>query len=425
MFRKFVKPIGGLVMGWTLLGATPAEAQTTGYVSPPATGAPPTISYAEPTFAPAIGCTNTNDQCAPGVWFNMDYMIWWLSAAPSPGPLATTGSLLDPNPGAIGQPGTRVLLGDREVSNNAFSGLRIGAGTWIDEARTVGYEASGFTLEHRRNFQAVNSDGTGSPFLVRPFLDSSNNQQNGVLVALPGFQTGGVTQISSTRLCGWDFNVAFNGTDASDFRADALIGMRCLYLSESLTVQQSSQALVNQGPPGGLALQQGERLGLQDTFGTQSNFYGGQLGGRLTWISDRLITTATVKLALGVTDQIAELEGFASTRTAGTIVNSGVIVNPANQGKYFTNTFAVIPELDLNVGYRVWKNTTLRVGYSVLYWSDVVRPGNAVPNSMNPNLNPNLNPNFAPGAAGNQPRMSLSSTDFWAQGLNLGIEFRF
>jgi len=417
MLRKFIKPVGGLLFGCSLLGGSSAPAQTTGYVNGPA----PTLSYAEPS-APVVNCASRNEGCAPGVWFNADYLVWWLSAAPSPGPLLTTGSLLDANPGALGQPGTRVVLGDQSISNNAFSGLRLSAGTWIDEQRSVGFEAGGFVLEHRRNFQGFASDGTGAPFLVRPFLNSQTNQQDSALLSFPNFQSGGLAEISSTRFSGWDFNVAFNGSDSPTFRADGLLGVRCLYLAESLTLQQNITSLANQGPVDS-ALQQGDRLALQDRFGTSSNFYGGQVGGRMTWISDRFITTAVVKLALGVTDQTADLEGTATTRNAGPNIPAGLLVNNGNTGRNFTNSFAVVPELGLNVGYRVSQNITLRAGYTVLYWSDVVRPGNAVQSTINPSLVPTLQ-GFGTGNPA-APRPTVDSADFWAQGLNLGVEFRF
>ncbi len=435
MFRKFVKPVGGLMLGWSMLAAEDASAQSAVTLMPPvaATSAAAggngshaaspnaTSGYVEPGAASHVFANSPSD-CAPGLWFNIDYVLMWMKAAPAPGPLATTGSFLDPLPGALGQPNTRVVFGNSEISNNAFSGMRVGAGTWIDEARTIGYEASGFTLEHRRNFQAINSNNNGVPFLARPFFDVQLNQEDALPVSIPGFQAGGLTASSSTRFTGWDFNVACNGTDTGDFRADALVGVRCLYLMESLTVGESIVALADQGTDES-SLRQGERLSRADRFGTTNNFYGGQVGGRMTWISDRFVTTATVKLGIGVTDQIADLQGLASTRTAGAGIPAGFLVNAGNDGKYFQSQFAAIPELNLNVGYRIRQNVLLRVGYSVLYWSDVVRPGDTVTRAVNPGLVPTLQ-SFGTGPA-NQPRAQIDTTDFWLQGVNVGFEFRF
>lgn len=426
MLRKSIRSIGGLMMS-AAIWAESAQAQTSGYVAPPpvAVDTPTAVPYGVPEGSPLLDAgVCGRDDCLPGVWFEMDYLLWWLSASPSPQPIVTTGSLLDPNPGLIGQPGTRVLLGDDTVGNNPFNGIRLAAGTWWDEARSIGYEGSGFTLERRRNFEGVGSDPNGNPLLVRPFVNTQTNQQTGILVAFPGFQTGAVTSVNSTRLCGWDFNVAINGTETGDFRADGLVGVRCMYLSESMDNLQTVTALVNQGPPNTAALQQGERLSVRDFFQTQSNFYGGQLGGRMTWRGDRLTTTATVKVGIGVTDQIAELDGVATPRNdAGQFIPSGYFVNSGNQGKYYTSHFTIMPELSLNMSYRVWKSFWLRAGYDVVYWSSVVRPGNVRTPSLNPAIIPNLQ-GFGVGPT-DQPRATLDTTDFWAQGLNLGFEFRF
>jgi hypothetical protein len=441
MLRKIVKPVGGMFLGWSMLSSGSAEAQTAAHAAthaapaaapaaaPVTLGAPvsapaATTGYAQPGSDPS--CFAMPAECAPGVWFNIDYLVWWIKDAPAPGPLVTTGSLLDPLPGALGQPNTQVVFGDQPIGNNAFSGVRLAAGTWIDEVRSLGYEASGFTLEHRTNFQSVASDPTGAPFLARPFFNVQTNSEDIISLATPGFQAGGLSAASSTRFSGWDFNVAVNGNDTGDFRADALFGFRCVYLSESLTIRDAVTALVDQGIDPA-ALRAGERMATQDRFGTSSNFYGGQIGGRLTWVSDRWINTATVKIALGVTDQLAILEGLATTRGTnggfGTPIGSGILVYPGNAGRYYQNEFTVVPEFNLNVGYRVTQYVTVRAGYTFLYWSDVVRPGNVVSRSVNPGLNPNLI-GFGTGPTG-APRAAIDTSDFWAQGLNLGLEFRF
>jgi len=77
--------------------------------------------------------------------------------------------------------------------------------------------------------------------------------------------------------------------------------------------------------------------------------------------------------------------------------------------QHFSNVsrFAVVPEVNLNVGYQFADWARAYVGYDFLYASDVAQPGEQI------------NPAgliFAPV----QPH-----TDFWAQGVNFGLEFRF
>ena len=48
------------------------------------------------------------------------------------------------------------------------------------------------------------------------------------------------------------------------------------------------------------------------------------------------------------------------------------------------DAFAVLPEVGLNVGVYVTEKVRVFAGYSFLYWSDVVRPGDQVSRAINP-----------------------------------------
>jgi hypothetical protein len=56
---------------------------------------------------------------------------------------------------------------------------------------------------------------------------------------------------------------------------------------------------------------------------------------------------------------------------------------------------------------------TATVGYTFLYISSVVRPSDQIDRSVN----------IAP--PNTRPAFSFHATDFWTQGVNLGLEIRF
>src|SRR4051812_13322232 len=98
MISRFAKRLSGLVLACAV-GSGAAQAQpTTGYISVPAPLAPAPVaspavvindSYA-PQMLPASrggGCGN-GDACAPGLWVNVDYLLYWIKDAPSPGIIA-------------------------------------------------------------------------------------------------------------------------------------------------------------------------------------------------------------------------------------------------------------------------------------------------------------------------------------------------
>src|SRR5262249_6596375 len=114
------------------------------------------------------------------------------------------------------------------------------------------------------------------------------------------------------------------------------------------------------------------------------------------------------------------------TLTDGTVVvlPGGLLALPTNIGDHSHDEFSVVPEFRINLGYQVTEHLRAFVGYTFLYWTQVVRPGEQI------NLNVNSTQIatsllFGPLAGPAQPSFSFRHSDFWAQGLNLGVEFRF
>jgi hypothetical protein len=83
----------------------------------------------------------------------------------------------------------------------------------------------------------------------------------------------------------------------------------------------------------------------------------------------------------------------------------------------------VIPEARLQVGYDVTRRLRATVGYDFLYVSDVLRPGNQI----DANVNANQSGLFGTGTIQSPalPAPLLQRSDYWAQGITFGLEFRF
>ena len=56
----------------------------------------------------------------------------------------------------------------------------------------------------------------------------------------------------------------------------------------------------------------------------------------------------------------------------------------SNSGSFNRDRFAVVPETDLVLGFRVTPHIKLLIGYSFLYWSNVVRPGDQIDTVIDP-----------------------------------------
>jgi hypothetical protein len=98
----------------------------------------------------------------------------------------------------------------------------------------------------------------------------------------------------------------------------------------------------------------------------------------------------------------------------------GFLALPTNMGHFDRDHFAVVPEFGLHFGYQVTDHVRAFAGYTFLYWDNVVRPGNQIDLTVNPSQVP---PHTLVGAP--RPAFAFQGSDFWAQGLDFGLEFRF
>jgi Putative beta barrel porin-7 (BBP7) len=107
--------------------------------------------------------------------------------------------------------------------------------------------------------------------------------------------------------------------------------------------------------------------------------------------------------------------GGGSTTGAG-----GLYAQPTNIGNYSSSRFAVAPELGLNVGYKVTDSLRAFAGYSLLYWTGLVRPGGTLDTTINTTQ---LGGGPLVGPA--RPQAQLNTTDYWAQGFNIGLVYNY
>jgi hypothetical protein len=102
----------------------------------------------------------------------------------------------------------------------------------------------------------------------------------------------------------------------------------------------------------------------------------------------------------------------------------GFLTGPNNIGRSSQDTFAVLPEVDLKVGYQFNNHVNVFAGWMFLYWSDVVRPGNQIDPYVNPNRVPTFGEFGLPGGAPN-PVAQFSHSEYWITGVTFGVEVKF
>lgn len=372
-------------------------------------------------------------------WLDADYLLWWLKPAPGGPPLLTTGTLTNPTSagsGVLGAPSTSVLAGNGYFNTGPYSGFRIHGG-WIPCGDTWGVDGSFFYLTQMGVQDTFSSNTAGSPLLSRPIVDARTGAESVLFVAAPGAFSGSFIESSSTRFYGFDGNLLlpwYRCYPCDDcevgYYVTPLAGYRYLNLRDGLVATQASNVLNNGvGFFDGQPIPTGGFVSVTDQINTLNQFYGGQIGVKagLTWW--RFTLNGAAKIALGSMHEEANLNGsttgFNSSVHLMQTIPGGLYALATNIGAYNRNIIAVVPEGALNFAVEITPQIKAWVGYTILYLSDVARPGNLIDRSINRTELPSSQ-TFNPAIPGPQhPNFQWSATDFWAQGINIGLVLRF
>jgi hypothetical protein len=409
----------------TVSGVTPAPMPP---ASPPPAAAPAPAyqpapySDAEPPFLPT---SPRPDAFCNRLWLDAEYLLWWTKGIHLP-PLLTTGATTDPFPGVLGQPGTKVLIGDDSVGGSDRSGGRFSIGYWLGNDRNLGVDGSYFFLGRQAVDQGFAS--SGSPLLTRPYINTVSDTQAALRLAFPGRRDGDFSSTVTNELWGAEANVRVALWRNGLMQFDVLAGFRYLHLREALETGDDVFLLAPVRLPAkttanALSLQEVSSV---DQFATRNDFYGGQIGAHTTIVWGRLFMDLTGKVALGSTHEAVSIEGAGQVagRFGVTPVPFGTLALPSNQGGFGRDIFTVVPEGRLTIGYQVTSHLRAYVGYTFLYTSRAVRPGDAIDLGYNPSM---VTAALGKGTIVGGPRPVFPGTDseFWAQGLDFGLEFRY
>jgi hypothetical protein len=333
--------------------------------------------------------------------------------------LATTS--VNGGDGILGDPGTRVLLGPGAFGDTLRHGFRLRGGAWLNECGTWGIDGSFFMLGRRTASERYDS-GT-IPTIARPFFAPNINGEFVELVARPRFASGTLTVDALSELWGADVNLRHALCRRCDFRAELFGGYRFLSLRENLTMGEQIAALQEITPPN----VPGTVTFVQDQFHTKNRFHGGQIGGLLERKWGNVSLEVRGSVALGATIQDVTIDGFQLRALPGAAPErfvGGLLAAGPNIGTFSQSRFSVVPEIGVNLGYWLLPNVKAFVGYNMLYWSNVVRPGDQIDRVVNVSFVPNP-PTNTPFSPVNRPQPTLKQSDVWANGIQFGFEFRW
>jgi hypothetical protein len=279
----------------------------------------------------------------------------------------------------------------------------------------------------------------GNPALGRPIIDQSPlagaivngvpvmvpnarlGLENAERVAFPGTVAGTVSANRTSNFWGAEANLRRNLVNSSDWNLDFLVGYRMLGLDESLGVSESLVSVGNQTVPAGTTFQ------INDRFATSNRFYGAQIGVDGEYRLGAWSFGSKIKVGMGDTQQIVDVTGNTRIVTPppfNTVMNGqgGLLALPGtNIGHYHREMFGVVPEAAFTIGYQITPRLQATLGYNFLYWSSVARPGEQIDRNVNRTFQPFAGPPM--GAA--KPAFPFAGSDFWAQGLTVGLTYKW
>lgn len=349
-------------------------------------------------------------------YVSMEYLLWWQQPGTIPvlASTATNGGF-----GFLNNPGSTAILGPGRFGPSLMDGMRIRAGTWFHGGGT-GLDASFFFLGRRSAGFAVGSDTT--PIITRPFFapNPGVNREFGEQVAFPGQSTGSLAVNNDAAFWGMDINLLNCVCRTCDSRSNWFLGFRHLNMQEGLGITETLTA----GPMASQPV--GTSIIVHDSFQTRNRFYGAQLGWGVGRTRGRFDIDGRVSVALGGTHQELEISGYQAVTPPGgqtQTFTGGLLAAGPNLGSFSRDRFSVVPEFTLNFGYMFSPNFRTHIGYNVIYWSDVMRPGEQIDRTVDLTYVPN-GP-AVPFSGQARPQPQFRSSDMWLQGIQFGAEFRW
>ncbi len=369
-----------------------------------------------------------------GRWrFRGDYLLWWTKAASLP-PLVTSSPNDTPqdDAGILGLDDTEVLFGGG-IEMGPRSGARFTLSFSSDPCQLAALEAS-YLFISAKAFVFEETSEAGDPILARPFFNvdgDSNNafQQDALLIAFPdvAFDSRLRTELSnefqSFELLGR--NMVFEDCGR---RLDVLYGYRYSRFAEQLRITNSFSS-----GPDNLIIPEGTLVSGFDNFVATNEFHGGELGMSGQAQYARWSLEGVAKVALGGTRSRTTIDGRTTIRVPNTpsvTTPGGLLAQPTNMGTFTQNNFTAIPEVGLTAGLQITPRMKATVGYTLIYWSRVARPGDQIDAGYVPGSPVLLNVNPTQFGGGTlvgmpAPQHRFITTDFWTQGLSFGLDCRF
>ncbi len=368
-------------------------------------------------------CSNYtyNDCCTcESFWGSAEYLYWDLKDGPRVPALVVSESC-----NCDGASKSETKLGCEKLDSKWRSGGKFALGYWFDCEHCFGAELNYFVLPNTSRKHSVHHSECGKDEALRiPFCVIGQDCDDSTDLSFPGVFDGWAKLKESNMMQGAELNGWMTIPSTCDYKAGWLVGFRYWNFDEHLKFTTCT-------PTVGIT---NDIWATKDKFRVENNFYGGQIGFGMETAYDQFYLNGKVKLALGALCAERRISGGLLTNEfneppfdgEAAVYEGGYFALPSRIGHRKTTKFAVIPDVNINIGYQFTDCFRIQVGYTFLYINRVLRAGKQFDNCINPeeSLAIQGNKNALVANCESHSR-SLRTSSLWAQGLNVGIEFQF
>lgn len=393
----------------------PSELKQVGYVT----------GEEQPAQAPVVDFAPAGNADAYHFWARLEYLRWYVTRPPVAVPLLSTNA--PPAIGALNEAGTTVLFGagsGQDATFGSISGGRLTIGGWLEKNYEYGWELTGFFLEQRNSLFNANTPGGAAAIISLPFNAVAPFTVGGIVnpAGETSLSAGGAPTDASVLLKSQLWGMELNELVylwANDYcYITGVLGLRYLGLSERLTLNYTTLDPANNGA-----------LTVTDDFNASNHYAAAQLGarfggtvGRFTWDTAMMFMAGPLRQIVqttGTTTVTGGAFGFADGATA-----AGLFAEPSNFGSHERNVVAYGTEMQFKLGFAVTPRLQPFIGYNLLYVNNVARPGNQIDRNINITQNPFFVP---PGTLAGEtaPAAPVIRSEFWAHGVQVGVELRY
>lgn len=363
------------------------------------------VCYPE-TGACGLACGGCNP-CY--TWGSIDFVYMWRKGQTYP-PLVTTNPIgtADSVAGSLDNPSTRVLFGGNNVDANPTPGGRAEIGIWTNQCQTVGIGGRFLAIGdevHGFNLSSVSNPIIGVPLIE---VDPFEVGENALLAAHPSRGPGSVAFNSRAYMYAGDAYLRFKFWEDCIHRLDLTAGYTFAKIGDGFTFDISNSDAAT-----------GTLRELHDEFAMTNRFDGVSLGALYVVRTECWSFTLLSKCGLGTMRHTANITGSTDTTANGAVVTTagGLFAQPTNIGRHETSEFAIMPETQVKVGYRIHQCLELTAGYNGLYWNRMAQAGEQIDRTVN-------STQFEGGALAGAPRpeFEFRLRDYWVQGITLGLQ---